>query len=381
MRYFDANATTSMTPSVIEAVARTSAIGPLNPSSAHSAGDRARTVVADARDAVCDALGGDDPDSIVFVSGGTEGNNIVLNGFSRLPGATILFSSVEHASVSEPARLHGGIEVPVDRDGLVDLLKLSNVLSTIPAGRPVLVCIQAANSETGVIQPISEISSICSAAGSDVFLHVDAAQAFGRMVVDIGLIDSMTMSGHKLHAPAGSGFLYLSDRMADHLPRTILGGGQERGIRSGTENVAAIAGLAAAIAERFADLEGIRTTLAALRDQLEESLRREIPDISLVGAGSPRTPNTTNVLFPGVDAMALMSHLDELGIICSNGSACSSRKPSPSHVLTAMGLSERQAFSCLRFSLSVQNTPDEIVSAAADISSAYRKLKALHEYR
>lgn len=380
-RYFDANATTASTPAVVAVVAETASIGPLNPSSAHSMGDRARAIVTAARDTVCDALGASDPDNIFFVSGGTEGNNIVLNGFARLAGGRILFSAVEHASISEPARAHCGSELPIGGDGIVDLHFLSEALAAMPLDAPVLVCIQAANSETGVIQPLEEIASVCTSSGSNVFLHVDAAQAFGRIPLPFALIDSITMSGHKLHAPGGSGFLYMSDGLIERLPRTVLGGGQERGVRSGTENVVAIAGLGAAVRERFSDFEGNARRLAALRDMLEQELRREIPGLSFIGSGSNRTPNTSNVMFPDVDAMALMANLDDLGIICSNGSACSSRKPSPSHVLTAMGLTEKEAFSCLRFSLSVLNTEAEIASAAGEISSAYHKLKALHEYR
>lgn len=380
LRYFDANATTMMLPSVVAAFTDVASLGPLNPSSAHSMGDKARSILSDARDAVGSACGASDPDNIYFVSGGTEANNLVINGFAKIAASRILYSSVEHASVIEPASAHGGSPLPVGRDGILDLDLLRQLLACHPDEADILVCVQAANSETGVVQPIEGIAEICSAASDRVYLHVDAAQAFGRIQLPIGSVDSLSFSGHKLHAPSGSGFLYLSDRMAELLPRTVLGGAQEKGVRSGTQNVAAIAGLAAAVSDRFSDFNGHTSYLASLRDRFEEGLLRQIADLSVIGAGAERTPNTSNLRFPGVEAMALMARLDDRGIISSNGSACSSLKPSPSHVLTAMGLSEAEAFTCLRFSFSVLNSEEEATAAVDEIAKAYAELKALHEH-
>lgn len=380
LHYFDANATTPMLSTVSAAVADVTAMGPLNASSAHSVGDAARRVIADARDAVCDALGAEDPGYVTFVSGGTEANNIVVNGFARLARRSIHYSAVEHASVSEPASTQGGTILPIGHDGIVDLGYLEWLLAQHPYDTDVLVCVQAANSETGIVQPLAEIAAVCGSASERVYLHVDAAQAFGRIRIPMGAADSLSFSGHKMHAPIGSGFLYLSDRMEQLLPRTVLGGGQERGIRSGTQNVSAIAGLAAAVYERFKSFDEATSYLRSLRDEFEREIAELVPSTSVIGSGSVRIPNTSNIMFPGVEAMALMARLDERGIICSNGSACSSMKPSPSHVLTAMGLSESQAFSCLRFSFSVLNTSGEVVSAVDEIAQAYAELKALHDH-
>ncbi|MDW9567249.1 aminotransferase class V-fold PLP-dependent enzyme [Sinorhizobium meliloti] len=374
--YLDANATVCQLPEVARAVHATTALGPLNASSAHSRGDAARLILSEAKEAVCDALGSDDPDNVIFVSGGTEANNIIINGFARL-GTRMVASSVEHASVVEPVLAYGGALIGVNPSGVLCLTELRQALNETIGAQPVLVCVQAANSETGVIQPLAEIAELCAEYGGEVYLHVDAAQAFGRMPLALTGVDSIAVSGHKFHAPLGSGFLYLSDRLAEVLPRTILGGGQERGFRSGTQNVPAIAGLDTAVRIRFARLEEIVSELTRLRDSFERLLLDAVPDARIIASQSARLPNTSNVMFRDVDALALMANLDGAGVICSNGSACSSMKPSPSRVLREMGLTESEAFSCLRFSFSVLNTLAEIELAVTRIAEAVRKLKAL----
>lgn len=366
--YLDANATTVQLPEVIAAVSTAAALGPANASSAHSAGDRAREIVLNTREVLREVLSADDEGGILFVSGGTEANNIVVNGFGKLPKALMLCSATEHASVVETVLSNRGQLIPVDANGVLDTSALHAELQAA-GGRTVLVSVQAANSETGVIQPLSKIISICRGAPAEVYLHVDAAQAFGRMPIVIDGIDALTASGHKFHAPLGSGFLYLSDRLADILPRTVLGGGQERGFRSGTVNFPAIAGLKVAVEMRFFDLPMNIKRMKQARDAFEARVLELVSAAKVIGADVERLPNTSNIMFPGQEAMALMAQLDATGVICSNGSACSSMKPSASPVLRAMGLSERDALACLRFSFSVLNTPTEALTAAEIVAA------------
>jgi cysteine desulfurase len=374
--YFDANATTAMLPDVRKAWEECVALGPLNASSAHSRGALGRRLLEGARDVVCEAIGADDPDNVVFTSGGTESNNIVINGMARL-GARIVHSLVEHASVQEPAATADMRNlIAVGADGLVDLAELESVLSGVRRDASVLVCVQAANSETGVVQPLEQVAAICRSVEADVFLHVDASQALGRIRLTSDVADSIAFSGHKLHAPQGTGFLWLSDRMADVLPRTLLGGGQERGFRSGTQNVPGAVALAEAIERRFDDFEESVSHLRMLRDRFEAGLLASVPDASVVCAGSVRLPNTSNVMFRGADAQAVLAMLDAEDVICSNGSACSSMKPSASPVLRALGLTEKEAFNCLRFSFSIFNTKREVDAAIPLIAASVSRARA-----
>lgn len=367
-----------MLPDVRKAWEECVAMGPVNASSAHSSGALGRRLLERARDVVCEALGADDPENVIFVSGGTEANNIVINGMSKVV-QDVVVSAVEHASVLEPAAqiaTEGGI-ISVSSSGVVDLAALEGFLAVNdPGSSRALVCVQAANSETGVIQPIEQIAAICQAAPGEVYLHVDAAQAFGRIRFSIDGVDSVSFSGHKLHAPQGTGFLWLSDRMADALPRTILGGGQERGFRSGTQNVAGVAALAKAVETRFSNFDDDVERLRQLRNLFETRLLALVPDAAVVCSRSSRLPNTSNVMFRGADAQAVLAMLDADGVVCSNGSACSSMKPSASPVLRALGLSEKEAFNCLRFSFSILNTEDEVDAAVPLIANAVSRARA-----
>jgi cysteine desulfurase len=374
--YFDANATTAMLPDVRKAWEECVALGPLNASSAHSRGALGRRLLEEARDVVCKAIDADDPDNVVFTSGGTESNNIVINGMARM-GARIVHSLVEHASVQEPAATADMRNlIAVGADGRIDLAELESVLSNVRRDSSVLVCVQAANSETGVIQPLEQVAAICRSVEANVYLHVDAAQALGRIRLSSDLADSIAFSGHKLHAPQGTGFLWLSDRMADVLPRTLLGGGQERGFRSGTQNVPGAVALAAAIELRSYYFEEHVSRLRMLRDRFETGLLAAVPDASVVCFKSLRLPNTTNVMFRGADAQAVLAMLDGEDVICSNGSACSSMKPSASPVLRALGLTEKEAFNCLRFSFSIFNTKQEVDAAIPLIAASVSRARA-----
>jgi Cysteine sulfinate desulfinase/cysteine desulfurase and related enzymes len=371
--YLDANATTALSPIAKAALLSVLDQGPHNPSSAHSAGALAREIIERARMDIARALSDADPDNLVFTSCGTESNNIVIRGFSAIPGAVIYCSAVEHPSVLGPVQAAGGVVLPVRPDGILDVEAAEDAVKQVPSERPVLVCVQAVNSETGIIQPISEIAERLRNAHGQAFLLVDAAQALGRVDVIAEIADAVTASGHKVHGPAGIGILWMSDRLMEIITPLAIGGGQERGVRPGTQNVAGAAALAAAVAERMADFEGATARLAALRDSLERGVLASVPGSYAVGANSPRVPNTTSIYFPGTDAQSLMARLDAEGIMCSTGSACSSGKPEASPVLKAMGMSERDAARCLRFSVSVMNTEDEIDEAVRVIARVAAK--------
>lgn len=366
--YLDANATTAPSTAARAALLEVLDGCPANPSSAHSAGARAREVIETARMDVANALGGADPDSLYFTSGGTEGNNIVARGFASIPGATLFCSTVEHASVSKPVLASGGSVLAVRPDGILDIKEAERAVRSAPMSSPVLVCVQAANSETGIVQPVGEIAERLRSVRDDVYLLVDAAQAFGRIDLGVEDADAMTFSGHKLHAPAGTGFLLLSDRLKEILPAFAIGGGQEGGVRPGTQNVPGACALAAAVLERMESFGEATALLSRLRDRLEEGILSSVPGSYVVGRASRRVPNTTNIFFPGQDAQSLMARLDAEGVMCSTGSACSSARPEASPVLKAMGMSEKEASGCLRFSVSVMNTQDEMDEAARVIA-------------
>jgi cysteine desulfurase len=363
--YLDANATTRPLPQVVSAVRDAMVDGPANPASVHHAGDRARRVLGKARDNVCLLIDGADPDGIVFTSGGTEGNNAVLRAaVAAAPEITVITSTAEHASVMEPASIaRRHVRVPVMADGRVDPAALVDALPE-DDGRP-LVSLAWVNSETGVIQPVEAIGEAVRAQRPDAIIHLDAAQAVGRLPLHLASCDVLTFSGHKLHGPAGTGVLALADPDEDRLPPFILGGGQERGRRSGTPNVAGAVGLGVAAAERAGQLREAMEALGAMRDAFEHAVLSRLDGAWVNGAAAPRVPNTTNIRFAGIDAMALVARLDQKGIACSFGSACSSARPGPSPTLLAMGLSEAEAASSVRFSFSVLNTMDEAREAAA----------------
>lgn len=360
MIYLDANATVAVIPEAREAVLSALDGSLANPSSIHMPGSESRHVLERARDAVCDLLPGFLPEGVVFTSGGTESNNMILRG---IPGATMVTTAVEHPSVLRPVEASGtGVIVPVGRNGIASPEHIAE--AAIADIRPVIVSVQWANSETGVIQPIHEIVKAVRSSRQDAFIHVDAAQAIGRIPLDIADIDAITFSGHKIHAPGGTGVLALADPDDDRLVPLLLGGGQERGRRSGTQNVAGIAGLGAALLQRAIILQQAMHALADLRTGFEMRVLSGLQDAVVNGVDAPRVPNTTNIRFPGIDAMSLVASLDQKGVACSVGSACSSARPVPSHVLTAMGLSETEAYSSVRFSFSILNTVEEATRAA-----------------
>lgn len=366
----DANATTRPLDAVIALMAQVMRSGSANPSSAHWLGAAARSVLEQARDGVASLLPGILPEAVIFGSGGTEANNAVLAPACRdAAGWTLITTAVEHPSVLRPAEAFaraGGTVVllPVSPDGLADIDALGRAVRR--ASGPVLVSVQWANSETGVIQPMGALVGEARRVRPDVFVHSDAAQAIGRVPVDLPStgVDAVTFSGHKLHGPQGIGATVLRDPDDGRVAPLLLGGGQERGLRSGTQNVAGAAGLGLAARLRADAFAQAARRLAAMRDAFETQLLDRLPQARVNGGGGPRVPNTSSIRFPEAEAMALAARLDAKGLACSVGSACASARPAPSHVLTAMGLSEAEAFSSLRFSFSVLNTMDEAARAA-----------------
>lgn len=374
--HLDANANAPATAAVKAAVLRAMDEG-ANPSSAHASGEAARAILEQARDAVAALCDGVFPEDVVFTSGCTEANNLVV-ATAKAASATLITSSVEHPSLLRPAdalRAAGSevVILPVHRTGAVDLAALEAALNA--AVGPVVVSIQAANSETGVMQPLAAIAELV-ADRPDVLFHSDAAQAFGK----VGLAlrtgrgpDVLTVSGHKLHAPMGVGALLLREG-EDRLRPLLMGGDQERGLRAGTQCVPLIAGFGAACAERSGAMAVQVNHMRSLRDRLEAGVQAALPQVIVNGADAPRLPNTSNLRFPGLDAMALIAHLDAEGVLASQGSACHSRRPEPSPVLIAMGLSEAEAFASVRFSVSPLNTEAEIDRAVDIIASACARL-------
>ena len=348
--YLDWNATAPLRPQAREAmVAAFDLLG--NPSSVHAEGRAARRLIDEARRPVA-ALVGAEPADVVFTSGGTEANAMAL---CPTRGAdALVVSTIEHPSVLAGGRFSSEkiILVPVGPDGVVDLTAFERQLAALARdGRRALVSLMHANNETGVVQPVAAAAAIVHAAGGH--LHVDAVQTAGRIPCDIKALgaDLLTLSGHKLGGPKGVGALVRASAVVDWPAPLIRGGGQERGTRAGTENVAAIAGFGAAAAAAAQDLAAEERRLAALRDRLEKELTAAFPQTVVFGRGAARLPNTTLFALPGVKAETAVIGLDLAGVAVSSGAACSSGKVAASHVLAAMGVPAPLARGAVRVSL------------------------------
>ncbi len=376
--YLDNNATTQPLPEVRQAMMQVLDEGFGNPSSSHSAGQRAREYLFHSRESVGSLIGAQ-PEQIYFTSGATEANNLVLASIlHREDPSRIVTTQVEHSSVVKMCQYleSQGAEVvylPVDRLGLVDLDRLEVCLKS---GAD-LVSIQWVNNETGVIQPVESIAELCSQYGS--LFHTDAAQAVGKFRIDLAslAIDFLSLTAHKFHGPQGIGALYTANR--DHLRPMLHGGEQEEGLRPGTENMPGIVGLGVAASLREMRLSEVQKLLADRRDCLESLVLSRIPDTRVNGHMQHRVCNTTNLLFSGVDGQALVARLDQVGIRCSQSSACTNQRPEPSYVLRAMGLTERDAYASIRFGVSELTTEEEIniaVDAMADLCAMLRRFEA-----
>jgi|SRR5277367_2776212 len=373
--YFDNNATTPVLPVVLEAMQPYFGEHFGNASSIHHHGQETRAAVERARESVALLLGCR-ASEIVFTSGGTEGDNLGIFGLIR-PGDHVITSTIEHHAVLNACKHleSTGVEVtyiPVDSKCLVAPDDIRHALR--PNTR--LISIMMANNETGVLQPVEEIGKL--AAEADVYFHTDAVQAAGKVPLDVSRIacDVLTISGHKIHAPQGTGAVYV--RKGTLLHPMLHGGRHERSRRAGTENVPGIVGLGKAAELARLGLEnGEVTRMAALRDRLQAALLREVDESAVNGTGAPRVPNTTNIRFEHLEGEALIIALDLKGLAVSTGAACSSGAIEPSHVLTAMGLRPDQARASIRFSLGKQNTEDEVDFAIALVPQTVAKLREL----
>lgn len=372
--YLDHNATSPLAPEVFEAMRPFLVEAYGNPSSLHQAGQRARVAIEAARAQVA-ALVGAEPTEIVFVSSGTEGDNMALTG--RLsPGDHVVTSAIEHHAVLATCRRLEALGVAVtavgvDSDGRVDPEAVRRALR--PNTR--LISVMMANNETGVLQPVEAIGRLAAEAG--VTFHTDAVQSCGKVPVDLRRIGCqlLTLSAHKLGGPKGIGALCV--RRGTALAPLLLGGHQERGLRAGTENVPGIVGLGAA-AERARSWLATSgpASLAALRDRLEAGLLEALPRVQVNGA-EPRVPNTTNLSFEGVAGSAVVVSLDQEGLCASTGAACAAGSGEPPHVLRAMGRTPRVAGAAVRLSLGRTTSAEEIDLALRQIPPVVARLRAL----
>ena len=384
MTYLDYNATTPLCDAAREAMMPYLDRCFGNPSSVHAAGREARAAIDNARDKLA-ALLRIKPHEIIFTGGGTESCNLAVLGLARsrpaggLPAAAsakaghIISAKTEHHAVLnaiEHLEKHEAVEVTwldVSRDGIVDVDQLAK--SIRPETR--LVSIMTANNETGVIQPLREISQICRERG--VVLHSDMVQAFGKIDVDLSLVDAASFAAHKFYGPKGAGFLFLRSGLS--IQPIMFGGAHENERRPGTENVAAIAGMAAAAAEwTQRDLAREQEREARLRDELWMRISQNIPDAKQNGEGAPRLANTLNVSLLGLDSEMLLIALDLEGVCASSGSACMVGSVVASHVLLAMGLPVERARSAVRFSLGKWTTADEIKEAGDAVQKIVERL-------
>lgn len=364
----DANATTPLLPEVLDAMLPWLRDCHANPSGAYSAAKLARAAIERARGQVA-ALIGAAPEEIVFTGGGTESVNTALRSLDALtgPGAAVV-SAVEHSAVLRCAEKlrHERVLAPVDGGGRLRLDEFASLLDGAA-----FVSVMAANNETGVIQPLCEAAELARAKGLPV--HTDAVQAAGKIPLNVKSlgVDMLSLSAHKFHGPKGVGALYI--RSGLRFEPMLLGGGQEGGRRSGTENTAGIVGMgmaAALAAKHLAEPAG-----ESPRDAFEARVREITDGVTVNGDLSHRLPNTSHLSFDGCDAAGLLILLDEAGIACSAGSACMTGKQKPSHVQLAMGIPEARAKSSLRFSFPRLATMEQALSAAEAVSRAVEKLR------
>lgn len=373
--YLDNNATSRVAPEVVDVMAPffTELYG--NPSSGHRLGTKPAAAVRTARKSVADLLGCGE-DEIIFTSCGTESDNLAILGvLAALPDRRhVVTTSVEHSAVSNVLRQleskgYDITYVAVDGEGRLDFGELEESLRDDTA----LVSAMLANNETGVLFPIERIAAVVER--RRIPLHVDAVTAVGKVPIDLSRlpVDLLAISGHKFHAPKGIGVLYC--RNGTPFEAVMAGAGQERGRRPGTENVPGIVGMGKACELAAQKLDYYDTEVRRLRDRFESRLLDTIDDVAINGARAPRIPNTSNVLFRGVDAHAMLTLMDEVGICASAGSACKSRAGQVSAVLLAMGLPPEDAGASIRFSLSAWTSEDDIDYAVDEITHIVERMR------
>jgi len=377
--YFDYGSASPVDSRVLEAMSECHSVKFGNPSSVHRFGGEAAECVRRARERVADLIGAGDPKEIIFTSGATEANNLALIGYSfrnRKSGRRIITTSIEHMSIMNPCKhlQKLGFEVvylPVDSEGFVNIERLEKEITE----DTILVSINYANGEIGTIQPIKEVGKITREKG--IILHVDATAACGKIPVNVQdeNIDMMTISSNDMYGPKGVGALYV--RQGVRIEPIILGGGQERGYRSGSENVPGIVGMgkAAEIAGEEMVEEGRR--LEVLRDRLISGILSEISGSHLDGHPTKRLPNNAHFRFDYVEGESLVLGLDMVGVAVSSGSACTSKTLEPSHVLIALGIPHAEAQGSLLFTLGKPNTEEEVDYVLSELPGIVRRLREM----
>lgn len=378
--YLDHCATTPLHPEVLKAMLPflRDAFG--NPSSAHAPGRTAREAVEEARGRVADLIGAR-PAEIVFTSGGTEADNLAIQGIARARrdrGNHIVTSAIEHHAVTRTCEYlaRNGFTItylPVDRHGVVNPEDVRRALTD----KTILVTIMHSNNEVGTIEPISEIGKMVAERG--VTFHTDAVQSVGKVPLDVKelQVDMLSIAAHKLYGPKGIGALYIKE--GTKIEPILYGGEQENGIRSGTENVAFIAGLGMACEVARRTVSASMKRIRKLRDALQERISASIQDLTINGHPASRLPGVLSISVPGIAAELIVRNLDARGIAVSAGSACTSHSVEISHVLSAMGLSKDIAQGTVRMSLGIKNMPDEIEYAATSFIDVAGKLKTLSD--
>lgn len=375
MIYLDYNATTPLAPEAFEAMRPFLERHFGNPSSIHAAGRETRAAIDDARDRLARVLGAK-PHEIIFTGGGTESDNLAVIGLARSRAALgkhLITCTTEHHAVLhafEHLQTREGFRVtwlPVDRGGRIDVPQLADALTP----ETTLVSIMSANNETGTLQPVREISALCRERG--VIFHSDAIQSFGKEPLEAGLFDALSLAAHKFHGPKGAGLLYL--RAGLSIERLQHGGSHENDRRAGTENVAAIVGMAHAAELAVRDLAAETARQAVLRDRLWSGITAAFPTAVMNADPAHRLANTLNVSFPGLDGEGLLMNLDLAGICASSGSACMVGSIQPSHVLIAMGVPPEQAGATVRFSLGKETTAAEIEETLTRLPAIFARLQ------
>ncbi|WP_299742310.1 cysteine desulfurase family protein [Rossellomorea sp. y25] len=358
MIYFDNSATTFVDDNILKEFVHVSTAYPGNPSSSHRLGQAASLMLEKARARAVEALGGESGE-VIFTSGGTESNTLAVKGAAyanRQKGHHIITTSIEHASVYETCRQleQEGFTVsylPVDSHGMIHLEDLKREICP----ETILISIMGVNNEVGSIQPIEEVATLL-AKYPDILFHVDFVQGFGKISLDMSRIDLLSLSGHKLHAPKGTGLLYVKD--GTNLFPVQAGGGQERALRSGTENLAGSVALSLAMEKQVLRFEESVNHLTSLRNHLIQGLRM-IPGVTI---HSPENgaPHIVHFSTKGTNSRDVMEQLGQEEIYVSNGSACSSKSGKPSRVLSAAGIQEENAAGAIRVSFSIHNTLEEV---------------------
>ena len=377
--YLDHSATTPLAPEALEAMRPHLETRFGNASSLHAWGREARAALEDARAAMARAVGAPDPQALVFVSGGTEADNLAVKGAARARarrGGHLVVSAIEHHAVLEAAAAleaegFAVTQVPPDDRGRVD----PDAIEAALRAETILAAVMLVNNETGAVQPLQEIAARCRARG--VLVHGDCVQALGKIPVDVGAlgVDLAAFSGHKVYGPKGIGALYV--RPGTPMEALMHGGFQERSRRGGTEHVAGAVGFARAVQVTLDALAEDAPRLTRLRECLEAGILAAVPGVRVNAGAAPRAPHITNLAFEGVTAESLLIALDLEGVAASAGAACSSGSLEPSHVLRAMGLGPERCASSVRFSLGRGTTTAEVDCTVGAVTRAVERLRAV----